>query len=266
MEETQLENQLNESFKDIVKFNKNKITVNEKEQNEMVISTNDLTNEITDQIKSMTLITPSDIAAFKSAQAFVLSTYTDVPQYRPLMVKLTSVLNDGQFPTPDSKFWQCKAEAEVHFNEMARGISKYKKGIIDINEIDYKIRLLEESIKEIEGKDSDVDPNLVRFDIQRLSVKREQYEFELKQLEKTIKYRMEEVSDWSSIASTLEDKCEFSTKVHGEHYAKAFIMQLEHKISKAKSSQEEKMLRAQLDTFKRLTKEKFDELTKKGGN
>jgi hypothetical protein len=247
---------------DISKITNKQVSVVEREDNEMVVSTNQKTLNILNEINKLTLITPENLAKFQESQEFVLSTYTDVPQYRPLIVKLTSVLNDGQFPTPDSKFWQCKAEAEVHFNEMVRSLNKYKRALVDLKEIDYKIAQYE-SIK-IENKEN-VDPVLVDFQIQRLQLKRENYEFELKQVEKNIKYRMEEVTDWASIADSLADKCEFSTNSHSDHYTKSFIKQLQIRLSKAENPDEKKKLSAQLITYNNLIKQKFDEITKKGG-
>lgn len=253
------ENQLMEK-NDFQKITNKQVIIEKRDDNIMVVGTNETTNNVLNEISKLTLITPTDLKKFEEAQQFVLSTYTDVPQYRPLIVKLTSVLNDGQFPTADSKYWQCKAEAEIHFNELFRGLNKYKRALVDLKELDYKIA----QYNNLEPNEN-VDPVLVSFQVERLIIKKELYEFELKQIEKNIKYRMEEITDWASISETLVDKCEFSRNSHSEHYTKSFIKQLENKVLRANNPEEKKKLEAQLNTFKRLTKEKFDEITKKGG-
>ena len=232
---------------------KQELTKSDLEDNFSLLKTKETNDEVLEQIFSLTLITPNDLKKFEESKEFLLSTYTDVPQYRPLLVKLVSVLNDTSFPTYDAKYWQCKAEAEVHYNEFNRELIKYKKGLIDIAEIDYKIKVLEKKLNELE---KDTDPILVEFDLKRLFNKKEEYMFEMKQLEKKLKYRMEEMTDWAKISANLEEHCEFSTKVHAEHFSKSFIKSLESRINKSSDEKEKKMLNDQLNTFKRMVTEK----------
>jgi hypothetical protein len=231
---------------------KQELVKSDLEDNFILSKAKESNDEVLDQIFGLTLITPSDLKKFQDSKEFLLSTYTDVPQYRPLIVKLISVLNDGQFPTPDSKYWQCKSEAEVHYNEFNRELIKYKKALVDIAEIEYKINKFK-----TDNHPGEIDQNLVMFDIKRLEIKKEQYMFELKQIEKNLKYRMEELTDWAVISRQLEDKCEFSTKVYSEHYAKSFIKSLEIKINKTENELEKRKLTDQLNTFKRMLIEKI---------
>ena len=222
----------------------------ELEDNFALAKTKQTNDEVLEQIYGLTLITPSDLKKFEESKEFLLSTYTDVPQYRPLIVKLVSVLNDAQFPTPDSKYWQCKSEAEVHYNEFNREMIKYKKALIDIAEIDYKIN----KFSKTETESNEIDINLVNFDIKRLEVKKEQYMFELKQIEKNLKYRIQEITDWGHISDKLKEKCEFSTTSFSEHYSKSFIKSLEFKVKNTTNEVDKKKLQDQLDTFKNLLK------------
>lgn len=222
-----------------------------------VIKTSETAYEIIEEIKKLDLITPEEIARFKDAQVFALESFRDVPSYRPMIVKLTSVLNDGQFPTTDMKFWQCKKEAEVHFNELTRDYFKYERSKVDIDELTYKIQEIDGMLNTPEkyaGMEK-FDPLLVSFDRKRLILKKAQYEFELKLLEKDIKYRLQEVIDWSFISKNLEAKCEFSTTNYQDHTIKGHIKFIQHRLKDPKlSPDEKKLLQSQLDTFNRLNK------------
>lgn len=211
--------------------------------------------EVVEEMKKLPLITPEEMVNFKAAQAFALTNFRDVPSYRPMIVKLTSVLNDASFPTIDKKYWQCKIEAEVHFNELVKDFFKYERSLVDIDELSYKIneieRMQNRTIQSIET----LDPNLLEFDKKRLVIKKSQYEYELKILEKDVKFRIQEVTDWAFISKQLEDKCEYSTVSYQDHTIKGHVLFLKSMISKSTVPDEDKKkYQAQLDTFNRLNK------------
>jgi hypothetical protein len=211
--------------------------------------------EVVDEIKKLEIITPEEISQLKNAQAFALSNFRDVPSYRPMIVKLTSVLNDASFPTIDKKFWQCKIEAEVHFNELVRDYFKYEKSLVDLEEMSYKIQEIDSMLNKDVEPNAKLDPNLLNFDKKRLIIKKSQYEYELKLLEKDIKYRIQEVVDWAFISREIESKCEYSTSSYQEHTVKGHILFIQNKLKTSKlDAIEQKNLQAQLDTFKRLNK------------
>jgi len=223
------------------------------ENNVLLNQSANLSNEIISKLDNLTLITPDDVKSLKEAQSFLLSTYTDVTQFRPMVVKLCSVLTNGNFPTPDSKYWQCKSEAEVHYNELVRAYNKYERALVDIEEIDYKIKSINVAIdKGLIKKEEQFDPELAKFDLKRLEIKRKEYVFELKQLEKTIKYRIEEVSDWHKISESLKGKLQYSPTLFKEHLPEAKFKQLEYKVAEAKTEEEKAIALDQLNTFKEL--------------
>jgi hypothetical protein len=216
----------------------------------------DVAHDIIHAFKSQSLITPSDIKALGDAKEFAISAFVDTPQYRPMVVKLASVLSDGQFPTADAKFWQCKAEAEVHFNELMRNIYKIESIKVDLEEIDYKIKSLR-TLCESDAVPADVgDPQLMKLDYKRLIIKRDSIEFELKLIEKNTKYRMEEVTDWCSIAGNLVSACKYDTHNKQDGMTQSLFLKLEYEISKATDEKSKKNLTDQLNTLKRLLFEK----------
>ena len=216
----------------------------------------DVTHNIVGDFKKQTLISQEDINALGAAKEFAITAFKDTPQYRPMIIKLASVLSDGQFPTTDAKFWQCKAEAEVHFNELVRNIYKTESIKIDLEEIDYKIDSLLKLIKS-DVVPADVgDPQLMKFDYKRLVLKRESIEFELKLIEKNTKYRIEEVTDWCSIANSLSKDCKYDLHNKYDGMTETLFKKLEYEVSKASDEKTKKNLVDQLNTLKRLLFEK----------
>jgi hypothetical protein len=168
-----------------------------------------------------------------------------------MVVKLASVLSDGQFPTPDAKFWQCKAEAEVHFNELVRAIHKLQALRVDIDEIDYKITSLQDTLSSNVSMDG-VDPKMLEFELRRFNIKKESFQFEFKLLEKNIKYRIEEVADWGAIAEKLTKECKYDTKNKYESLTESIFKRLEYEISRSSDETSRKKYEDQLNTLKRL--------------
>jgi hypothetical protein len=235
----------------LIAANENKsVIVKEIERNLLLDSTNNLVDEVNTVINNLTLVDKNDIAALQKAQQFLLSTYTDVPQFRPMAVKLTSVLTNGNFPTADSKYWQCKVEAEVHFNELVRAYNKYERALIDIEELDYKIRSLESILNNTKATTEKFDPELIKFDLRRLVVKRKEYLFEVKQLEKTIKYRIEEVTDWHKISEDLKSGLKHDS--YDKHLVEAHFKKLQYRVDNAKEPLERQNYEDQLNTFKKI--------------
>ena len=223
-----------------------------------VIASSNVSSNVVDEIKKLDIITPIDIQRLENAGSFILANFRDIPSYRPLIVKITSVLNDSNFPTPDMKYWQCGKEAEVHFNELTRDYFKYQRSIVDIEEMTHKINEMD---KMLTGSvslppESKYDPALIQFDKKRLEIQRSQYEFELKLLEKDIKHRIQEVIEWNDISKKLAGDCKFSLVNYAEHYdAEGHIAWLQERLKDPKTDDKGKAnYKSQLDTFIRLSR------------
>jgi hypothetical protein len=221
-----------------------------KQDNKLLQAVTNTNFEVLEQIYKGTLISPDDVTKLKEAQDFLLSTYTDVKPFRPMITKLAGVLSNGKFATPDAKFWQCKIEAEVHFNEMIRDIHKYERAKIDLEEIDYEIEHLQRSLELNRIKNN--DSTKIEFQIRKLKVKKSEYEFEMKQIEKTIKGRIEEVTDWNTIAKKLAPVCQYST-TNSDYQEESYYKFLEYKIASVTDEKEKAQFQSQLDTFKQIT-------------
>jgi hypothetical protein len=218
--------------------------------------------DVLKEMNKVSLVTPREVAALNEAKDFILSTYKTVPARRTLIQKYSGVLTNGRFPTADAKFWQCKKEAEVQFEELLRAYTSYQRVIVDMKEIVYRIKRAEE---ELDSKDSSNDPVLIEFDIERLNIKLQEYNILMKKLEKDIKYRISEISDWNNIASEVTDEMEFSQTSYTEHELKNQIRVLHFLIEKAKKegdTEAVKNFEDQLSTLESVIRRKAMEAIK----
>jgi hypothetical protein len=206
--------------------------------------------EIVESIKNTDLISESDIENIKKAHGFLLSSYTDVPIYNTRIAKVASILSDGKFPTNDAKFWQCKMQAEVHFNEFIRSVYKLDRVKIDIEEINYQISTINDILND--KNDSQLDKIKLSFDRRRLVNKLSQYVLEMKLLEKDIKQRLREINDWNEISSEFQKNCKFSTSDYDEHTYGTHLYVLKNQLATAKTEEEKRNYKDQLDTFLRM--------------
>lgn len=220
---------------------------------------------VADELNKISLVTPAEVAILKKAQSFLLSTYTDVPVFRSFMEKYVGVLTNARFPTPDSKFWQCKKEAEVQFNELLKAMLRYKSLNIDIEECVYKINDLNKK-KELDNVEH---PTLVQCDISRLELKLAEIKLHIKSVEKEIKYRIVEIGDWNEIASEWEGELKHSSSVYSQHELESMMKYLTHEISHAidkKDEKSSKILSSQLDTLKSFIQRKMSKMLTKSNS
>lgn len=211
------------------------------------------TNSIISEINNTSLLNEDDANKLKNSKEFIVSTYKDVPIYNSRIAKVSSILSDGKFPTADAKFWQCKMQAEVHFNELVRASFKLDRAHIDIEELDYQIKVLDSMITE--EANTDLNKIKLQFDRRRLLNKLNQYNFELKLLEKDIKQRLREISEWSDIAKEYEQHCEHDTSHYESHTYQNHILALTNLYNNAKTIEEKEKYKDQANTFLRLIKQ-----------
>jgi hypothetical protein len=227
------------------------LSVIKRDDNNVLTNVVEKSMSVVQLLQNISLITPADGKKLEEAKEFILSNYTQVPEFRPFAVKISSVLNDGQFPTEDLKYWQCKKEAEVHFNQLITEFFKYERCKVDVEEIDYTISSLENSkkyddnVQNIKG----IDPIKVDFEIRRLAIKREEYLFNMKHLEKSIKYRISEVHDWFTISNRLN--CKYDRNSYESGLVEGLYRKYKKTYEDAGDLHKENA-RAQLDTLLRL--------------
>jgi predicted transcriptional regulator len=208
--------------------------------------------DIVESIRNTQLLTSEDAKNIQKAHDFLVSSYTDVIIYNTRIAKVSSILSDGKFPTNDSKFWQCKMQAEVHFNEFIRALYKLDRVKIDIEEIQYQLLCLTSMLEQKDTNMNQMDSMKLSFDKRRLINKLNQYVHEMKLLEKDIKQRLREINDWAEIADGFKDACIHSTSKYEEHTINNHVLALQNFVNGSKNPEEKKNYMDQLNTFLRL--------------
>ena len=144
-------------------------------------------------------------------------------------------------------------QAEVHFNEFIRGIYKLDRVKIDLEEIQYQILSIDNLLENKENLEkSQFDAIKLSFDKRRLINKLNQYEYEMKLLEKDIKQRIREINDWVEIANEYEIGCTHSTSDYDEHTYSTHYNNLKKLVESAKNPEERALFLDQLNTLLRL--------------
>lgn len=160
------------------------------------------TGDLFDQITSQILLTGTELSLLKDNLAFALASHTDTPAYRSMSDKmhiLTKHHTDN-----DDRYWQCKAETEVHSRECINDVFKLKRAMLDVNEIEVKMDLLR-----VDSSNT-TDSRILKIEEQRLLLRLDEYKFNMALLEKQIKYRIQEINDWAALAKTLSQQCKHS--------------------------------------------------------
>ncbi len=215
--------------------------------------------EILNELNKISLVTPNEVALLNEAKDFIKDCYIDVPSHRTLIQKNIGVLTDARFKTPDSKFWQCKKEAEVQFEQLFDAFISYQAVLIDIKELIYEREIEKEKI-ELNIDNKQFDPTPSRFQIQRYDLKIKSLNMKIKKIEKEIKYRISEISDWFNIANEWKPKMKYGENEYYKHELDALVNTLKAYMSECKSKGDTagfNNFKDQYDTLERIVKEKF---------
>jgi hypothetical protein len=205
---------------------------------------------LVEMLANTNIIQENDYEMLAESKQFIVDTYKSVPMYRPLVLKLFGVLNNSEFPTIDSKFWQCKVEAEVHANELVRELHDLELQKIQIERAKC---VLGRIIKKFDvEKDMEIKQE-VELDIKEQKILISKKQFELLQLQKKIKYRIEEVVQWKKISSQLETSKDFKNKNYGQMLADSLCNKWQAQINSVKTEEEKIGLRNQIDMMRKLS-------------
>lgn len=214
---------------------------------------NDIPKTLTliEELYETSIITDKDVKAISDCKKFIADTYFSVPMYRPLVVKLFGVLNSKEFPTDDMKFWQCKVEAEVHASELVRDIHDME---LQKNQID-RAKYVLEKMKDKEKTSVDEE---IKFDIKEQELIISKKMFELLQLSKRIKYRIEEVNEWRLISETLTKNKDFKNKNYAQILSDSLKNKFVRMLNDPNLSEKEKInVQAQIKTLDEISNVKL---------
>jgi|TARA_Y100000310_G_scaffold94983_1_gene92842 flagellar biosynthesis/type III secretory pathway chaperone len=205
----------------------------------------DIQKVTTEQVKYLDkVLDKSDLQSFKKLIPELKDTWTKKQVYRTETEMRVSVLNDFKRPTRASKYWQCVREQAGYFENLMGSSFEYRENDIDIEEIKEQLKTEKNKFKK----------------------KRKQIDLERKlwlkaNMELVAKDRMRELNLWSKLKKELNDGS-FDDRNVNTHQFEALTKDLEHRVntlSPASSQPEVYNAKGQLETAKRLKKEKSNQ-------
>jgi len=126
-----------------------------------------------------------------------------------------SVLNDGKFPTPASKYWQCVREQSVFYEQLVQLSFDFRKIIIEQKKLKLKIA------KELDD-----------LDLELLEIGLEESQFRQLNMKQTADDRMREIRLWSALMKELTEAANFDSDDVNAHqlvsYAHRFEFQMKN--------------------------------------
>jgi hypothetical protein len=153
-----------------------------------------------------------------------------------------SVLNDINFPTADSKYWQAMREQSVMYRELVMLSYEYKKNMVEIS-------ILE--------RDMDKEQDPLRRDLLKLDI--EKRKFILMYQARDAKDRIREIREWHEIKDSLKPNMKCSLTDCNEHQLVSYTVRWIEQFRKSGNtgSLSEKMnLISQLDMGIKTCKER----------
>jgi len=212
-------------------MNNNNTEISNSEKNNKSLS-------LVDKYCSKSIMTSDDFKALAESSDFMVSTYETVPMYRPLIIKLFGVLGNKDFPTVDSRFHQCKVEAEVHSNELIRELHELQ---LQKNSIDRAEYLLKEVMQNKYEKETDIiGKKEIEFDMKDQVIIISKKKFEYVQLEKKIKYRISEINEWRLISEKLFKSPDYKNQKYEEIMVELLTNSYSNELKKSSIKEDDK--------------------------
>ncbi len=206
--------------------------MNNKEYKQLAIET----------LKGSKIITDEDLKSLLDLQDELKDVFLHSQVFRTRTEMEVSVLNDIEFPTPDSKYWQAVREQNVMFQELVYLSYDYRKTSLEIEDLKRQHKKEKDKIKK----------ELLEVEIERKT-------FDLLNMEKVAKDRIREIKEWHQIKQNLLDKVEYSLEDVNEHqlvsYTKRWLRQY-LTVGNELSSSEKLNLVSQLEKGLKVCKEK----------
>lgn len=137
-------------------------------------------------IKDSSILKEDDLKSLVSLKNELLQTMETAQHFRTRTEMVVSVLKDINFPTPDSKYWQCIREQNGMFHALVMLSYGYRKNSIEIKKLQ-RDQLLEAD---------ELERELMQIEI-------EKRQFGAINMEREAKDRIREIKEWSDIKSQL---------------------------------------------------------------
>lgn len=186
------------------------------------------------------VLDPQDFKNFVALKEEIKDTWHKKQVFRTETEMRMSVLQDGKYPTPASKYWQCVREQNVFFENLMSLSFDYRK-----NEV--KIKKLKKKLTEA------TDP----LKVEMLEILLEEKLYGRANMELVAKDRMREINQWSKLKAEYDDGS-FDTQNVNTHQAQSYKLIMQNKmnsITPGTSHSEVFNVVGQMQTIERLEKE-----------
>jgi len=168
-----------------------------KKDNSLEISkTYDIMELTIERILGMTLIDESAKDLLKSTSGIMGINY----KAQTDKFQRDVILNEIEYPLPESKLVQSFMEIESRFGNIANFQHQYETGKIKLQRMDIQLKKLENERKQYHK--GDVDGQLKQLDIEELILERDNEVYKLAQVVASAKQNMTELRNWKSQADS----------------------------------------------------------------
>jgi hypothetical protein len=169
------------------------------------------------QIRNSNFLEDIHLQILESIKNNIEHAYVNKQMYRTETEILTGVLNDEDFPTYDSKYWQCIREMDAMYNELLNQSFEYNELVLQKELIKTEINILKkEQEKLINNSDLyELEKNKINIKLKENEINK--LEFKLMNIKLSARDRIRELELWSNLIDQLSQKIEFSNKDPNEH-------------------------------------------------
>jgi hypothetical protein len=168
------------------------------------------------QIKDSNFLEEKHIHILEDIKDNIEHAYINKQMYRTETEILTGVLNDDDFPTYDSKYWQCIREMDAMYNELLNQSFEYKELSLEKELLELDINDLYEEVERDKNFDTKAKTrNKIHIKLKENEINK--LDFKLMNIKLSARDRIRELDLWSNLMNTLIDKIEFSNKNPNEH-------------------------------------------------
>jgi len=188
------------------------------------------------------LLEPEDLSSFKGMIEELRDTWTKKQVFRTETEMRVAVLDDGRYPTPASKYWQCVREQNVFLENLMSLSFDYRRN-------DAKIKQLQ---KKLETETDEYKKELYQIDL-------DEKIYGKANMELVARDRMREISLWSGLKKEFDDGS-FDTKNVNTHQFESLALIMQHKrnsITPGSSQAEVFNVLSQVDTIERIKQEQL---------
>jgi len=153
---------------------------------------NNLVSNIIDSVKHLQVLKPEDTKFLQEHSKHLKQVVESTHMWRTEEQK-NQIINDFHFPTLHAKFHQAILEQKVQFDQTMYLAKDFELKKLEIEELECDLEELDDS------KRSEIQSKKIQIEIQFK-------QYELKQMEIAMNYRMKEIKGWQSIQEELLKK------------------------------------------------------------